>query len=148
MPAFSRSNYPHYIRQVSGHDDSCRVTIRLVPGHDMPHREAVQDHWRPPLFSPEEWREIVALSDLTPRQAQISGLVIQSRPDKEIITALDISHATIRSHIKEAKERLEARDRVGIAYQLFWKFRQVVEPKRYEWEFRDAANNSIFPISR
>jgi DNA-binding CsgD family transcriptional regulator len=114
----------------------------------MPQRETVHDHWRPALFCPEEWRELVALSGLSPRQAQVVGLLIQSRQDKEIITALDISHATIRTHIKEAKERLEAKDRVGIAYQMFWKFRQVVEPKRYEWEFRDSANNLVFPISR
>jgi DNA-binding CsgD family transcriptional regulator len=114
----------------------------------MPHRKTAHDHWRPPLFCPEEWDEIVALSDLSPRQAQVVGLVMQSRQDKEIITALDISHATIRSHIKEAKARLDARDRVGLAYRMFWKFRQAVEPKRYEWDFRDLDNNSVYPISR
>ena len=95
----------------------------------------------------EEWCEIVTLSDLSPRQAQIVGLVIQSQQDKEITAALGISQSTLRSHLKEAKSRLQARDRVGVAYQMFWKFRQVVESKQYPWSFRNG-DDSMLPMIR
>jgi DNA-binding CsgD family transcriptional regulator len=114
----------------------------------MPHRKTVHDHWRPPLFCPEEWCEIVTLADLSPRQAQVVGLVMQSQQDKEIIAALNISQSTLRAHIKEAKVRLEAKDRVGLAYRMFWKFREVVEPKAYPWAFRILDNASVLPIIR
>jgi DNA-binding CsgD family transcriptional regulator len=104
----------------------------------MPHRKKAHDHWRPPLFCPEEWCEMVSLSNLSPRQAQVVGLVMQSRQDKEIITALDISPSTVRTHLKEAKARLDARDRVGLAYRMFWQFRLRVEPMGFPWDFRDA----------
>jgi DNA-binding NarL/FixJ family response regulator len=101
----------------------------------MPRRKTLEI-WRPALFGPDEWRELVDCSGLSPRQAQIVSLVMQSRKDKEIISALDISHSTVRTHLEEAKERLEAHDRVGLAYRLFWRFREAVEPKQYQWPHR------------
>lgn len=104
----------------------------------MPHRRAKEELWRPPVFGPEEWRELIECCGLSPRQSQIVGLVMQSQQDKEIITALKISHSTCRTHLCEAKARLEARDRVGLAYRLFWNFRQFVEPKQYPWPHRKS----------
>lgn len=92
----------------------------------------------PPLFSGEEWCEIVHRLSLSPRQAQVAGLVIQSHKDKEIAALLDISHATVRTHICETKSRLVADDRVGLAYRVFWAFRHLVEPHRYPWIGRDS----------
>ncbi len=90
----------------------------------------------PPLFTGEEWCEIVDRLALSPRQAQVLGLVIQSHKDKEIATVLDISHATVRTHICEAKSRMVAEDRVGLAYRVFWTFRHLIEPHRYPWTRR------------
>ncbi len=92
----------------------------------------------PPLFSREEWYEIVQRLSLSPRQAEVVGLVIQSHKDKEIASVLDISHATVRSHICETKSRLVAEDRVGLAYRVFWTFRHLIEPHRYPWIHRDS----------
>ena len=102
----------------------------------MPHRKTAHDYCRPPLFCPEEWREIITLAGLSPRQSQVLGLIMQSRQDKEITTALDISHSTVRTYVNEAKERMQARDRVGLVYRAFWTFRQEVEAKQYPWSFR------------
>ena len=93
----------------------------------------MHDRTRPPLFSCQEWSEIVRCCELSPRQAQVAGLVIQSHKDKEIAAILDISHATVRSHLFETKSRLVAADRVGLAYRVFWTFRHLIEPKRYPW---------------
>jgi len=87
-------------------------------------------HTVPPLFSTEEWNEIIHHSGLSPRQAEILGLLMQSHKDKEIAAALHIKHSTVRSHIGETKERLAASDRVGLSYRVFWMFRRFVEPKR------------------
>lgn len=92
--------------------------------------------WLPPLFAREEWREIVEALSLSPRQAQIIGLLIQGHKDKEISTALGISKSTVRTHLIETRQRLAADDRIGMAYRLFWTFRQHVEPKQYHWEHR------------
>jgi len=92
--------------------------------------------WLPPLFADEEWREIVAALSLSPRQAQIVGLLIQGRKDKEIGAVLSISKSTVRTHLIETKARLDAEDRIGMIYRVFWTFRQTVEPKRYPWAYR------------
>jgi DNA-binding NarL/FixJ family response regulator len=99
---------------------------------------AAGEPWLPPLFADEEWREIVAALSLSPRQAQIVGLVIQGRKDKEIGAALSISKSTVRTHLIETKSRLAADDRIGMIYRVFWTFRQVVEPKRYPWSRREV----------
>ncbi len=95
--------------------------------------------WLPPLFSTEEWREIIDALSISPRQAQIVGLLIQGRKDKEIGAALSISKSTVRTHLIETKARLAAEDRMELAYRVFWTFRQRVEPKRYTWSHRDGA---------
>ena len=92
----------------------------------------------PPLFSPDEWQELVRHCELSPRQAEIVGLVMQGRQDSEIIAILNISQSTCRTQLDRAKVRLAARDRTGIVYQVFWKFRQLVELKRFPWSPRDS----------
>ena len=107
-----------------------------IAQHLMPHRKKTAplfDPTVPPLFNREEWCETTDRVLLSPRQAQVVGLVIQSYKDKEIATLLDISHATVRTHIGQSKSRLVASDRVGLAYRLFWAFRHTIEPKRYPW---------------
>lgn len=79
----------------------------------------------PPAFSPQEWKQLVRYCGLSPRQAEIVGLVMQSRPCGEIMQTLDISESTFRTQLDRAKARLAARDRVGITYQMFSNFRRM-----------------------
>ena len=88
------------------------------------------DATRPPLFTAEEWRTIVASLMLSPRQAAVVGLVMQSRKDKEIARLLGIQETTVYTHINKAKERIGASDRVGLAYRVFETFRHVTERSR------------------
>ena len=85
------------------------------------------DATRPPLFTPEEWRSIVATLLLSQRQAEVVGLVIQSKKDKEIAKLLSIAETTVYTHINAAKRRIRAIDRVGLAYRVFEAFRSVAE---------------------
>jgi DNA-binding CsgD family transcriptional regulator len=88
---------------------------------------AHDDKSRPPLFTVEEWRSIVRAFGLSTRQAQVVGLAIQSKRDKEIAKLLQIEETTVYSHIKIAKSRLNAVDRVGLAYRVFECFRNSIE---------------------
>lgn len=103
-------------------------------------RHAAIDGALPPsIFSPKEWAELVDCCDLSPRQAEIVGLLMQGRPCNEIIAVLHISESTFRTQLDRAKVRLGARDRDELIYQVFWKFRMYVEPKRHPWCFRDSG---------
>ncbi len=96
----------------------------MAPRSITPDRD---DHTRPPLFNPEEWRTIVRTLALSTRQAQVVGLAIQSKKDKEIARILRVEESTVYTHIKIAKSRLHALDRIGLAYRVFECFREVVE---------------------
>lgn len=87
------------------------------------------DATRPPFLHNEEWRLIVAELLLSPRQAEVVGLVMQSKTDKQIATALGIAKRTVRTHLDESKSRLDAIDRVGLACRVFEAFRTVCEPR-------------------
>lgn len=94
--------------------------------------------YAPAIFSPEEWRELIDACGLSPRQAEIVGLLMQSWPCREIISTLGISESTFRTQLDRAKVRLAARDRVELIYRVFWRFREEVEPKRHPWCHRDT----------
>ena len=83
------------------------------------------DTTRPPLFTDEEWRLIVASLMLSPRQAETVGLLMQSKTDKEIASSLGIAKRTVRTHLEESKFRLNAIDRVGLACRVFEGFRRL-----------------------
>jgi DNA-binding NarL/FixJ family response regulator len=99
--------------------DTSMETRSATPARD--------DQSRPPIFTAEEWRALIRSLALSPRQAQVVGLAMQSRKDKEIARMLRIEESTVYTHIKVAKLRLNAVDRVGIAYRVFECFRTVIE---------------------
>jgi DNA-binding NarL/FixJ family response regulator len=80
---------------------------------------------RPPMFSAAEWQRIVSSLSLSPRQAQIVGLIMQSKKDKEIAASLGITKRTVRAHVTELFRRLATIDRVGIACCIFEAFRRL-----------------------
>ncbi|HVU87578.1 MAG TPA: helix-turn-helix transcriptional regulator [Pirellulales bacterium] len=92
----------------------------------------------PPLFSQDEWDAIVHALRLSPRQAEIVGLVLQCRTDKEIAAALNIEHCTVRTHMEECKSRLAAKGRISIVCQTFWVFRHICDPERFPWDHNDS----------
>ncbi len=62
---------------------------------------------------------------LSPRHAEVVGLVIQSKSDKEIAALLGIRPSTVRAHLKECNRRLEAIDRVNVFYRVVETFRRL-----------------------
>jgi DNA-binding NarL/FixJ family response regulator len=86
------------------------------------------DRCRPPLFKPEEWRRMIAAAGLSPRHAEVVGLVIQSKKDKQIGRMLGIRPATVRVHLKECRRRLHAVDRISLFYRVVEIFRRLFDP--------------------
>lgn len=80
----------------------------------------------PPVFTADEWQRVVVSVGLSPRQAEIAGLIMQSKSDKEIAAQLAITRRTVRAHITELFRRLDAIDRVGIAARIFECYRRVI----------------------
>jgi len=85
------------------------------------------DASRPPLFTWEEWLAIVGRYGLSPRQAQVVGLAIQSKRNKEIGRILKMSERTVREHLDISRRRMKATDRMALSYRVFEAFRDVVE---------------------
>lgn len=77
------------------------------------------------MFSAKEWDRIVSALALSPRQAQVVGLIMQSKKDKEIAATLGIAKATIRTYFDRLKQQLDAVDRVSIACRIFEAFRRL-----------------------
>ena len=52
------------------------------------------------------------LASLSPREAEVLGLVAQGRTNAEIAAALFVTEATVKTHIARMLAKLEARDRI------------------------------------
>jgi len=76
-----------------------------------------------PLFSEEEWCNLVAQLGLSVRQAEVLRLLFLGSNDKEIAIALDIALPTVRTHMQRMFQRLGAPDRTGLVVEVFRIFR-------------------------
>jgi DNA-binding CsgD family transcriptional regulator len=59
---------------------------------------------------------------LSPRQAEVTELVVQGLTDQEIADELGVEYATAKYHVREAYKRLGVSGRVGLAS---WWVREV-----------------------
>jgi len=73
----------------------------------------------PPQFTGEEWSRIVTALRLSPQQANIVGLIMQGRRDKQIAGELHLSPATVRTHLRAIFARLDVQDRVELVLKVF-----------------------------
>lgn len=70
-----------------------------------------------------------AVADLTEREEQVLALVADARSNKEIASALSISEKTVKHHMTNVMEKLQARNRVEAA-MLYRKRRHQRDPGR------------------
>ena len=63
------------------------------------------------LFTDTEWNELVGILALSNRQAQIAREIMRGRSDRQIAELLGITHATVRTHLKQVFARLRVGDR-------------------------------------
>lgn len=64
---------------------------------------------------------------LSKREYEIACLVAQKHGDKEIANFLNISHSTVRFHIKNVRSKIQVLGRVGIAV---WVIKQEFHNKQ------------------
>ena len=82
------------------------------------HAAGIASHG-PPQFTAEEWSRIVKAMRLSPQQANIVGLIMQGRRDKQIAAELRLSPATVRTHLRTIFTRLDVQDRVELVLRVF-----------------------------
>jgi RNA polymerase sigma-70 factor, ECF subfamily len=97
------TNPPAYLRKVAFH-----LAIRRpyeIPHHDLATSQAPARSDAP---SPLEERHVVleALRQLPSQQQAVFALFFDDQPIPDIAEALDISAATVRSHLRHARRRL------------------------------------------
>jgi DNA-binding NarL/FixJ family response regulator len=70
-------------------------------------------------MTPEEWRTIAEELRLSPRQAEVVGLVLRGMRDKQIAAELGLSLPTVRMHLRHVFGRLGVADRMELALRVF-----------------------------
>jgi DNA-binding NarL/FixJ family response regulator len=57
--------------------------------------------------------------DLTPREAEVLGLIAQGHSNREIATELFVSEATVKTHINHLFSKIDARDRAQAVHYAY-----------------------------
>ena len=79
------------------------------------------------LFSEQEWTLLTEDLNLSPRQAEIVNCVFRAKSDKQIARELDISVATVRTHMGRLFEKFDLNDRVELLVHVFMSLRSIGE---------------------
>jgi DNA-binding NarL/FixJ family response regulator len=82
----------------------------------------------PSIFSAEEWQAICRSLKLSCRQCQIVSMVLQGQKAEYVAGILNISHDTVRAHLRRIYLKLHVRDRVGLLTCLVLEFRRLYTP--------------------
>ncbi len=85
----------------------------------------------PRLFSPSEWKGIVATLHLSPRQADVVELMLRGQRDKQIAESLGVRVSTVRMHLRHIFARLQVHDRMELAIRVFATLRQADKRRRH-----------------
>ena len=106
-----------YLTKDAGADD-IRAAIEAVVRGEAALDPAVQHHVVAALSSPQP--SAPALPDgLTPREAEVLGLIAQGLTNGEIAAALVVSEATVKSHVNHLFAKAGVRDRAQAVTYAF-----------------------------
>jgi len=76
------------------------------------------------IFSESEWMELAKGLSLSPRQAEVVKCLLLGHSDKLIALDLQISIATVRTHLSRLFLRFDVQDRMELILYVFHCFRQ------------------------
>jgi DNA-binding CsgD family transcriptional regulator len=80
----------------------------------------------PKLFGPDEWQRIVRALEFSPREAEITALVLHGMKDDAIARELGIKKPTVRTHLRKIFQSLGVDSRLGLALRVFATSRDIV----------------------
>lgn len=96
--------------------------LRFFRGMSMSARQKTNSHenhnHRVSLITQSEWKCVIRMMNLSPRQAQIVQLLLQGHPDKEIASALRVSFSTVRTHLRQIFARERVHDRLQLVLRV------------------------------
>jgi LuxR family maltose regulon positive regulatory protein len=81
-------------------------------------RSASGDERLPRLFSESQWARLSVHFGLTVRQADIARLICQAHTYESMAARTGTSINTVRMHIRDLFEKLDAHDRVSVVVRL------------------------------
>jgi len=73
----------------------------------------------PDPLTPAEWETVIRALRLAPRQSRIVKAMLRGMGDKEIATAMKLSAATVRTHLRHLFRRLKINSRVELVLLAF-----------------------------
>ncbi len=74
----------------------------------------------PPLPMPRPtWKKIAKKLDLTPQQTRVVELVLRDQSDREIADRLQLTVATVRTHLARTFDRTGTARRLGLVLRIF-----------------------------
>jgi DNA-binding NarL/FixJ family response regulator len=73
-------------------------------------------------FSANQWAELKRDLALSPRQAQVVEQLLLGHSDKRIASELQMSVATVRTHLGRLFSRLDVADRCGLIAHVYARF--------------------------
>lgn len=77
------------------------------------------------ILSDEEWRRLTESLALSPRQVQIVRCIVAGMSDKRIALDMDMSVATVRTHVSRLFKKLNIENRNELILLVFRHFRAV-----------------------
>jgi DNA-binding CsgD family transcriptional regulator len=76
------------------------------------------------LVSDQEWTLLQENLALSPRQAEIVYRILHARSDRQIACELDISVATVRTHLARLFQKFDVNDRVELLVYVLRSLRE------------------------
>jgi DNA-binding CsgD family transcriptional regulator len=92
----------------------------------------VGDGRLPRLFSEAQWGRLTAHFGLTARQSEIARLICQAQTYDAIARRAGISINTVRMHIRNLFDKLDAHDRVSVVIRLITAERLLSAGRRWK----------------
>lgn len=73
----------------------------------------------PPFLTAAEWNHAIRVISLSPQQAEIVALVLQSKSNRQIAILMGLSIWTVGTYMRRIFHRCGVTDRVGLAAHVF-----------------------------
>jgi DNA-binding NarL/FixJ family response regulator len=102
-----------YLTKDAGAED-IRAAVEAVARGEAVLDPAIQHHVVAAVNAPPD-----PTHDLTPREAEVLGLIAQGLTNAEIAERLVVSHATVKSHVNHIFAKIGARDRAQAVVYAF-----------------------------